>query len=187
MFRIRFVWFLLPLALGMALVTRVLPAPRAGNSHRGAEVATFGAGCFWGAEAAFRHLPGVVATRVGYAGGDVADPTYEQVCSGTTGHTEVVEVSYDPARISYETLLGKFWAAHDPTVRHKTQSRSVIFYHTPAQRRAAEAAKQRLAASGKYERPVVTEILPAPTFFPAEEYHQHFYEKHGVEACAAGP
>ncbi len=148
-------------------------------------VATFGAGCFWGVEAAFRHLPGVTATRVGYAGGHSADPSYEEVCSGRTGHTEVVEVTYDPERVSYEGLLAVFWEKHDPTAPHKAQYRSVIFYHTPAQREAAENSRQRLAGSGKYPRPIVTEVLPAPTFYRAEEYHQHFYEKRGMSSCSA--
>ncbi|NIN11796.1 MAG: peptide-methionine (S)-S-oxide reductase MsrA, partial [Gemmatimonadales bacterium] len=104
-------------------------------------------------------------------GGQTSNPSYEEVCSGLTGHTEVVEVTYDPAKISYDDLLDTFWAQHDPTAPHKAQYRSVIFYHTPQQREAAERSKQRLASSGKYGRPILTEILPAPTFFAAEEYH----------------
>jgi len=146
-------------------------------------IATFGAGCFWGVEAAFRGLPGVIDTRVGYAGGTTRNPTYEDVCTGSTGHTEVVEVSYDPEQIPYEKLLDVFWSAHDATAPHKAQYRSVIFYHTPEQQQSAEQAKQRLTESKATSRPIVTDILPAPTFYPAEEYHQHFYEKRGVASC----
>jgi peptide-methionine (S)-S-oxide reductase len=143
------------------------------------EKATFGAGCFWGVEDAFRQVNGVVATRVGYAGGTVERPTYEQVCSGITGHTEVVDVTYDPAIVSYDDLLCIFWNIHNPMLSLKPQYRSVIFYHTPAQRDAAMAMKQRLQESGSFAQPIVTEILPAPEFYPAEEYHQLYYEKHG--------
>jgi len=146
-------------------------------------IATFGAGCFWGVEAAFRGLPGVIDARVGYAGGTTPNPSYEDVCTGSTGHTEVVEVSYDPEEITYEKLLDVFWSAHDATVPHKAQYRSVIFYHTPEQQQAAEQAKQRLTDSNATSRPIVTEILAAPTFYAAEEYHQHFYEKRGVASC----
>lgn len=180
------VGFILTLGLALVLAIGLLPASRAAKGRRSGAVATFGAGCFWGVEAAFRGLPGVTGTRVGYAGGDTADPSYEEVCSGVTGHTEVVEVTYDPVQISYDALLETFWEQHDPTAPHKTQYRSVIFYHAPEQREAAERAKQRLAASGKYGRPLLTEILPVPTFYPAEEYHQHFYEKRGLGECAAG-
>jgi len=145
--------------------------------------ATFGAGCFWGVEAAFRGLPGVSDTRVGYAGGHLPNPSYEDVCTGETGHTEVVEVTYDPQKITYDKLLDVFWSAHDPTYKQKAQYRSVIFYHAPEQQQAAEQAKQRLTDSKAYSRPIVTDILPAPTFYQAEAYHQHFYEKRGVKAC----
>jgi peptide-methionine (S)-S-oxide reductase len=154
-------------------------------------IATFGAGCFWGVEAAFRQTPGVTATRVGYAGGTVPNPSYEAVCGGDTGHTEAVEVTYDPEAICYEGLLEVFWKSHDPTVAKKTQYRSVIWYHTPEQREAAEADKRRMAESGAYVHPLVTAIEPAPTFYPAEEYHQRYYEKHGIaqctESCAVPP
>jgi peptide methionine sulfoxide reductase msrA/msrB len=146
-------------------------------------IATFGAGCFWGVEAAFRGLPGVIDARVGYAGGTTPNPSYEDVCTGSTGHTEVVEVSYDPEEIAYAKLLDAFWSTHDPTYPHKAQYRSVIFYHTPEQQQSAEQAKQRLTDSNASSRPIVTEILPAPAFYPAEEYHQHFYEKRGVASC----
>ena len=153
------------------------------------EKATFGAGCFWHVEEAFRKLPGVVATSVGYAGGTRERPTYEDVCSDTTGHAEVVEVQFDPARVSYETLLGLFWDNHDPTTPNRqgpdvgSQYRSAIFYHDDAQRRAAEASKSALAESGRFRRPIVTQIAPAPTFWRAEDYHQQYLEKRGWAAC----
>ncbi len=150
-------------------------------------IATFGAGCFWGVEAAFRQVPGVLSTRVGYTGGHIVQPSYEMVCSGTSGHTEVVEVSYDPAKVSYESLLQTFWNCHNPTRQEIRQYRSVIFYHTPAQHDAAIAGKERLAGSGKYAQAIVTEILPAPPFYPAEDYHQQYYEKHGISSGACSP
>ncbi len=150
--------------------------------------ATFAAGCFWGVEAAFRKLSGVMSTRVGYSGGSTAAPTYSDVCSGTTGHAEVVEVEYDPARISYETLLESFWAQHNPRAavgpvsQHKDQYRSAIFFHTPEQQAAALASRDRLARSGRYKDPIGTEIASAPPFHRAEEYHQHYLEKqHGFD------
>jgi peptide-methionine (S)-S-oxide reductase len=144
---------------------------------------TFGAGCFWGVEAAFRRVPGVTATAVGYAGGQLENPSYRDVCSDRTGHAEVVEVDYDPARVSYEQLLDIFWGCHDPTTPNRqgpdvgTQYRSVIFYHTPEQQAAAAASKERLQASGRFRQPIVTAIEPAPTFWRAEEYHQQYFEK----------
>jgi peptide-methionine (S)-S-oxide reductase len=152
--------------------------------------ATFGAGCFWGVEVAFRQVPGVIDAAVGYAGGTVADPSYQQVCTGRTGHAEVVQVEYDPARVSYEQLLDVFFANHDPTQLNRqgpdvgTQYRSVIFYHDEAQAEAARAAKEALQASGRYRRPVMTEILPFSNFFRAEEYHQRYLEKRGLASCA---
>jgi peptide-methionine (S)-S-oxide reductase len=154
------------------------------------EKATFGAGCFWGVEAAFRQVPGVVATRVGYAGGRTQNPTYRDVCSHTTGHAEVVEVEYDPARVSYDDLLNTFWANHDPTQLNRQgpdvgdQYRTVIFYHSPEQEAEARASKEKLAASGKYRRPIVTLIEPAPIFYVAEDYHQQYLEKRGLSHCA---
>ena len=149
------------------------------------EIATFGAGCFWGVEAAFRGLPGVVSTRVGYAGGTVANPTYEQVCAQNTGHTEVVEVSFDPGKISYEELLTVFFRVHDPAEQHKLQYRSVIFFHTPAQHAQALAAIDSVAQSST--APPVTAVLPAPAFYPAEGYHQQYYEKRGITpTCSIG-
>jgi len=152
--------------------------------------ASFGAGCFWGVEAAFRALPGVRETAVGYQGGTLKNPSYEDVCSDLTGHAEVVHVEYDPAEISYEKLLDLFWEEHDPTTPNRqgpdvgAQYRSVIFYYTPAQKAAAEASKAKLDASGRFTRPVVTQILPAPEFYRAEEYHQRYFEKRGLRSCA---
>ncbi len=151
--------------------------------------ATFAAGCFWGVEAAFRQIKGVSATAVGYIGGKSANPTYEQVCTDRTGHAEAVEVDYDPAQVSYEQLLKVFWENHDPTQLNRqgpdygSQYRSAIFYHTPEQQAAAEASKAALAQSAKYRRPVVTEIVPADTFYRAEDYHQQYLEKRGLASC----
>jgi peptide-methionine (S)-S-oxide reductase len=151
--------------------------------------ATFGAGCFWGVEAKFRAVKGVTATAVGYEGGKTDNPSYRDVCSDTTGHAEVVEVDYDPAQVSYEQLLDLFWNSHDPTTLNRqgpdwgTQYRSVIFYHTPEQQAAALASKERVQASGRFRRPVVTAIEPAATFWRAEEYHQQYLEKRGGGSC----
>ncbi len=140
--------------------------------------ATFSAGCFWGVEDAFRKLDGVLSTAVGYAGGDTDNPSYDDVCSGRTGHAETVEIEYDPARVSYERLLELFWTLHDPTrPGRKDQYRSAIFFHTPEQQAAAEAAKARLRASGKHARAITTEIRAAAAFHRAEEYHQQYAEK----------
>jgi peptide methionine sulfoxide reductase msrA/msrB len=154
------------------------------------EQAAFGAGCFWGVEAAFREMPGVRETAVGYQGGALKIPSYEDVCSGRTGHAEVVHVDYDPAEVSYDKLLELFWAEHDPTTPNRqgpdvgTQYRSVIFYYTPAQKTAAETSKAKLEASGRFKRPIVTQIVAAPEFYRAEEYHQRYLEKHGQRSCA---
>lgn len=153
------------------------------------ETATFAAGCFWGVEAAFRQVEGVVSTRVGYTGGAVANPTYEQVCSGKTGHAEAVEIEYDPSQVSYEQLLNVFWENHDPTTLNRqgpdvgAQYRSAVFFNNPEQGTAARASKDKLQQSGKYKRPIVTEITPAPEFYRAEEYHQQYFEKRGVSHC----
>jgi peptide-methionine (S)-S-oxide reductase len=153
--------------------------------------ATFGAGCFWGVEAAFRRLEGVVRTEVGYEGGHTERPTYQDVCGHGTGHAEVVEVTYDPERISYDDLLEVFWAEHDPTQLNRQgpdvgdQYRSAVFVHDEEQRAAAEASKERLAASGRWPRPIVTAIEPAQTFWPAEDYHQRYLEKRGLASCTA--
>ena len=151
--------------------------------------ATFAAGCFWGVEAAFRQVPGVTATRVGYTGGTTTNPTYKQVCTDRTGHAEAVEVSYDPERVSYDDLLCVFWENHDPTQRNRqgpdigTQYRSAIFYHDAEQEAAARASKERLERSGAHKRPIVTEIVPAQTFYQAEDYHQQYLEKRGLATC----
>ena len=153
------------------------------------EKATFGAGCFWGVEAAFRKLPGVKSTAVGYMGGTVASPTYEQVCTDRTGHAEVVQVEFDPAQVPYEQLLDVFWKNHDPTQLNRQgpdfgrQYRSAIFYHSDAQRQAAESSKTQLSAAGAFLRPIVTEISPAADFWRAEEYHQQYLEKRGLASC----
>ncbi len=149
--------------------------------------ATFGAGCFWGVEAAFRQIDGVTKTEAGYEGGKLENPTYEDVCSHTTGHAEVVEVTYDPEQVSYEQLLGVFWGKHDPTQLNRQgwdvgdQYRSVVFFHDEEQRAAAEQSKAEV--SGSYRKPVVTVIEPAQTFYPAEDYHQQYLEKRGASSC----
>ena len=149
--------------------------------------ATFGAGCFWGVEAAFRQLDGVTATRVGYAGGHLENPTYEDVCSHTTGHAEVVEVTYDPEEISYDDLLQVFWHKHDPTQINRQgwdigdNYRTVIFVHDEEQRAAAEASKR--AEQANHRLPIATQIEPAQTFYEAEDYHQQYLEKRGRSSC----
>jgi peptide-methionine (S)-S-oxide reductase len=151
--------------------------------------ATFGAGCFWGVEAAFRQLKGVTGTAVGYMGGTLREPTYHDVCTGRTGHAEVVQVDFDPSQVSYHDLLRVFWENHDPTTPNRqgpdvgTQYRSVIFFHTPEQEADARASKDALAKSGRFKRPIVTEIQPAPDFWKAEEYHQQYLEKRGQAHC----
>ena len=151
--------------------------------------ATFGAGCFWGVEEDFRKLPGVLQTAVGYSGGKTENPTYEDVCSDETGHAEVVEVEYDPAKVSYDKLLDVFWNGHNPTQLNRqgpdvgTQYRSAIFFHTPEQETAAKASRERLEKSGRFNRPIVTEITPASRFWRAEEYHQKYFEKRGGGSC----
>ena len=153
------------------------------------EKATFGAGCFWHVEEAFRHLNGVLSTTVGYTGGTLKNPTYEDVCTDKTGHAEVVELTYDPKKITYDELLRVFWNIHDPTTKNRqgpdigTQYRSAIFYHSPEQKTAAELSKKDLELSGKYSKKIVTEITEATTFYPAEEYHQRYLAKHGLAAC----
>ena len=147
------------------------------------EKATFAAGCFWGVEAAFRKLDGVVSTSVGYTGGDVPDPTYEMVCGKNTGHAEAVEIEYDPGRLSYDHLLETFWSIHDPTQVNRQgpdigdQYRTAIFYHTPEQEAAARASKQRLEAEKRFARPIATQIVPRDTYYLAEDYHQQYDEK----------
>lgn len=153
------------------------------------ETATFGAGCFWGVEESFRHIPGVIDTAVGYLGGHTQNPTYKDVCTDATGHAEVVQVTYDPAKVGYEQLLDVFWSSHDPTTLNRqgpdigTQYRSAIFFHSPEQERLARASKEKMQASGKFRRPIVTEITPASTFYPAEDYHQKYLAKRGLSHC----
>jgi peptide-methionine (S)-S-oxide reductase len=148
--------------------------------------AVFGAGCFWGVESAFRAVEGVVDVAVGYAGGTVPEPNYRTVCSGRTGHAEVVQVAYDPARVSFERLVEVFWQIHDPTTMNRqgpdigTQYRSIIFYSDEHERKAAEESKRTLDESGKLGRPIVTQIVPAAKFYRAEEYHQRYYERMGI-------
>jgi peptide-methionine (S)-S-oxide reductase len=153
------------------------------------QTATFGAGCFWGVEAAFRQVPGVVSTSVGYMGGTLDTPTYQDVCTDETGHAEVVQVIYDPSKISYNDLLRVFWQNHDPTTLNRqgpdvgTQYRSVIFYHTPEQEAVARASKEGLERAGTFREAIVTEIVPAAAFWQAEEYHQQYLEKRGLAQC----
>ncbi len=177
-------------ALDFVPAGRSQQAPGAGReSSRTApaepSLATFAAGCFWGVEAKFRALPGVEKTTVGYTGGQTPKPTYEQVCSDATGHAESIEIAFDPARISYEKLVRSFFDLHDPTQVNRqgpdvgTQYRSAIFYHDEEQKETARRVMAELAASGRYKRPIATQLLPASAFYPAEEYHQRYYEKRG--------
>ena len=153
------------------------------------ETATFGAGCFWGVEAAFQRVQGVIDTAVGYSGGEMANPTYKDVCTDETGHAEVVQVTFDPAKVSYEKLLDTFWQAHDPTQMNRqgpdfgTQYRSAIFFHSTEQAAAAKKSRAAVEASGKFKRPIATEITPVSTFYRAEEYHQKYLQKRGVASC----
>jgi peptide-methionine (S)-S-oxide reductase len=153
------------------------------------EIASFAAGCFWGVEEAFRCINGVISTTVGYMGGVTNNPTYNDVCSGTTGHAETVEVTFDPKIISYEDLLNVFWQKHDPTTLNRQgpdigdQYRSVIFYYNNNQKKLAESSKEKLQESGKYDREIVTQIIPAPKFNPAEDYHQQYLMKRGKKSC----
>ena len=153
------------------------------------EKATFAAGCFWGVEEAFRVLPGVVATSVGYTGGSLQNPTYEDVCTDMTGHAEAVRVEYDPSQVSYDELLNVFWENHDPTQLNRqgpdvgTQYRSAIFFHDLQQEAFARGSKEKLERSGRYKRPIVTQIVPASQFHRAEEYHQQYFQKRGLAHC----
>ena len=153
------------------------------------EKATFGAGCFWGVEATFRQIPGVSDSAVGYLGGTLANPTYEDVCTDQTGHAEVVQITFDPAKVSYDQLLNVFWEMHDPTTLNRQgpdvgrQYRSAIFFHDPQQQAAALASKEKLGKSGRYSKPIVTQIVPAVAFYPAEDYHQQYLEKRGLATC----
>lgn len=153
------------------------------------EKATFAAGCFWGVEANFRRVSGVIATAVGYTGGQFQDPTYKDVCTGKTGHAEAVDILFDPAVVSYAQLLEVFWKIHDPTTLNRqgpdvgTQYRSAVFYHSEEQRSIAIGSKEAMQSSGRFKRPIVTEIIPASIFFRAEEYHQQYFEKGGIGGC----
>jgi peptide-methionine (S)-S-oxide reductase len=161
----------------------------ASRELEGLQHATFAAGCFWGVEASFREIEGVVYTTVGYTGGGTPDPSYEQVCSGATGHAESVDVWFDPAIVSYDDLLGTFWSSHDPTTCNRqgwdfgSQYRSAIFFHDAEQERLATASRD--AHQATLSKPIVTEIVPASAFYDAEEYHQRYFEKHGGALCAA--
>lgn len=176
-----------------AVALQFVPAAAASAMPAAPPAATrtvmFGAGCFWGVEATFRETAGVVDTRVGYAGGATDHPTYKEVCTDTTGHAEVVQVTYDPAKVSFERILDVFWANHDPTTLNRqgpdvgSQYRSAIFVADAELRAIAAASKAKLDASRRYKRPIVTEIADAPTFFPAEEYHQRYLEKRGLRSC----
>lgn len=151
--------------------------------------ATFGAGCFWGVEAAYRQIAGVLSTSVGYLGGTMTNPTYRDVCTGRTGHAEVVQVTYDPSRVTYDDLLTVFWENHDPTTLNRQgpdvgpQYRSAIFYHDEAQKASAESSKDERDRSGRYRKPIVTEITPATEYYEAEDYHQQYLEKRGLSSC----
>lgn len=153
------------------------------------QLATFGAGCFWGVEETFLQVNGVKATAAGYLGGTMPNPTYRDVCTGRTGHAEVVQVEYDPSQVSYEELLEVFWSNHNPTTLNRqgpdfgTQYRSAIFYHTPEQQRLATESRDALERSGRWRRPIVTEITPATAFYQAEEYHQQYLRKQGLSSC----
>jgi len=153
------------------------------------ETATFGAGCFWGIQAAFDRIKGVTDTQVGYAGGVLANPSYQDVCTGRTGHAEVVQVTFEPGQVNYDRLLAAFWESHDPTQMNRqgpdvgTQYRSVIFFHTPEQEKAARASLEAEAKSGRHERPIATVIEKAGPFWTAEEYHQKYLEKRGLAIC----
>jgi peptide-methionine (S)-S-oxide reductase len=151
--------------------------------------ATFAAGCFWGVEATFRQIPGVTSTRVGYIGGQTDNPTYKDVCTDGTGHAEAVEVDFDPTKVPYTDLLKVFWENHDPTQINRqgpdwgTQYRSAIFYHSPEQAREAQASKDSLDKAHRFSKPIATQIVPAVTFYPAEDYHQQYLEKRGLASC----
>jgi methionine-S-sulfoxide reductase len=177
--------------ISMAPRSRISDLMAAGGKSSGmTETATFAAGCFWGVEASFRQVKGVLSTRVGYTGGTTDHPTYHEVCTGRTGHAEAVEITYDPAGVTYRELLDVFWSIHDPTQLNRqgpdtgTNYRSAIFYHTSDQKRLAEESKEQLQGSGRFgKRRIVTEIVPAAMFWPAEEYHQQYFEKQGRSGC----
>lgn len=152
--------------------------------------ATFAAGCFWGVESLFKQIPGVISTKVGYIGGHTENPTYTEVCTDKTGHAEAIEITFDPDRVSYAELLNVFWQNHNPTLLNRqgpdigTQYRSAIFYHDAEQARLAQESKRALEKTRQFSRPIVTEITPAATFYPAEEYHQNYCEKNNISHCS---
>lgn len=174
-----FILCLITLAFAISLRAQTESKPM--NSTNQIELATLGGGCFWCTEAVFQMLPGVKSVTSGYAGGHVENPTYKQVCEGNTGHAEVIQIAFDPTKVSYETVLETFWEAHDPTTLNRqgndvgTQYRSTIMYHSPEQKVAAE--KSKAAAQKKFDRPIVTEIVPLKKFYPAEDYHQDYYRQ----------
>lgn len=174
-------------ALVFALLIVLGLRKEAMGSIEGKELATFGAGCFWGVEAEFQQVKGVRSTAAGFMGGRLKNPAYEDVSTGKTGHAEVVQLEYDPGQVTYEKLLDVFWSIHNPTTPNRqgldvgSQYRSVIFFHTPAQEKAARLSKENLEKSGKFRRPIVTQILPAQEFYKAEEYHQGYYQKQGIK------
>jgi peptide-methionine (S)-S-oxide reductase len=163
--------------------------PIEGRTVMASQQAIFAAGCFWGVEEAFREMPGVISTAVGYIGGTTKNPSYEHVCMDGTGHAEAVLVEYDPTRVTYDDLLERFWKIHDPTQVNRqgpdfgTQYRTAIFYTSDEQRAAAEKSKEQLSARGKHRRPIATEIVDAPEFYRAEEYHQQYFAKRGQPSC----
>lgn len=176
--------------VSLALIAAVVVfADTAKKEVKKLEKATFAAGCFWGVEETFRQVKGVVSTQVGYTGGATVNPTYKEVCTDTTGHAEAIEVEFDPAIVSYDQLLTIFWENHDPTQFNRqgpdygSQYRSAVFYHSPEQQKIAEASKQALDKSGKFKRPVVTQIVQAVPFYKAEEYHQQYLAKRGAPSC----
>ncbi len=182
-------------AVPVTITKRDIDRQTTRSSPRGGwimKLATFGAGCFWGIEATFRRVPGVLDVAVGYSGGTTVDPTYQQVCTDRTGHAEVVQVAYDPGKVGYEELLEVFWTCHDPTQKNRqgpdvgSQYRSVIFYHDADQEAEARASKAGLDALGRFRRPIATEIVPAAPFYRAEEYHQQYLKKRGAESCSSG-
>jgi peptide-methionine (S)-S-oxide reductase len=181
------------LLAAILLIGAALPMTRANEANPQTEKATFGAGCFWGVEAAFRQVKGVTDTVVGYMGGTLKNPTYEDVSTHRTGHMEVCQVTYDPAQISYEKLVDIFFQIHNPTSMNSdghdlaSQYRSVIFFHTPEQEKVALAVKDQLQASDKFERPIMAAIAPAAEFWRAEEYHQRYAEKHNLPSCHIVP
>jgi len=163
------------------------------NMNSNMQLATFAAGCFWGIEEAFRKTKGVKSTMVGYTGGRLENPTYEDVCTDKTGHAEAVQIQFDPSEVSYEKLLDVFWSIHDPTTMNRqgpdmgSQYRSMISFHTPEQEEIAKKSKEALERSGRFKNKIVTEILPALTFYKAEEYHQQYYMKRGGGSCYVRP